>query len=147
MKRLNETALKSLIRKLHQTGVDREPRMRRGRICARVAVGDIVTSKMFATGYRQGDATVVGSAPPSAEVKVVFNPVRARVNYVVENVRDELGGESCQLVQARRLAKDGGYDPRGEIILFRQYARNSTQRATAVLVVGKLPPAVAERTA
>ncbi len=147
MKRLNETALRNMIRKLRQTGVVREPRMRRGRICDRVAVGDVVVSKMFATGYREGGVTVVGTDPPNAGTRTVFNPVRARVNYVVESVRDETGGESCQLVQARRLAKDGSYDPRGEIIVFRQYARNAAQRATAVLVVGKLPPAAEQRTA
>ena len=92
MKRLNESALKNMIRKLRQTGVVREPKMTRGRRCARVEVGDIVMSRMFARGYRQGDVTVVGTDSRDAGARVAFNPLRARANYVVESVQEETAG-------------------------------------------------------
>jgi len=147
MKRLNEASLKNLIRKLRQTGATRDPKMTRGRQCARVEVGDIVTSKIFARGYRDGDVTVIGNAAGGAGAKTIFNPNRARASYVVEDVREETVGASGQLVRARRLARDGSYDPRGEIIVFRQPEENQTRKTAAVLVIGKIKPATGQMTA
>jgi len=141
MKRIDESALRNMIRKLRQTGVTRDPKMTRGRRCIRVEVGDIVTSRAFGCGYRDGDVTVVGIDRNRTDVKIVLNPLRARANYVVESVQEITAAPAGQLVRARRLAKNGRYDPRGEVIVFRQTTRNRPQGAAPVKIVGRLRPA------